>query len=156
MPSYGLLYVDGIAGDCEIQGYEEHSIIFEVEHQVQKAFDVATGMPTGLRRHGALTVLKWVDRMTVPLSKALCRSENIHEVRLLFFQPPVDPGTFGQQHAFTITLGSARVSHIRPYVPISFARTNEFARPLEHVSFIYHTITWMSVTGGTEHIDSWV
>jgi type VI secretion system Hcp family effector len=155
MPDYCLLYVDGIPGDCEIQGYEDHSLVFEVDHQIGQQFSPETGAPTGGCVHGTLNVTKWIDSMSPGLSKSLCTSCNIPEVRLLYLRPPTEPGVFGHHNFYIITLHSARVAELRPYVPLSFKRSNEFEKPCEKVSFTYYSVTYCSLDGSTECTMEW-
>lgn len=139
----------------EIQGGNPDQSIacLAFEHTVVSLRDAASGLPTGKRQHKPLTIVKPIDKTTPLLYAALCRNENLPEVVIQFYHPPVA----GEQPTpyYTITLHDARISSVRNWKPNTRDLSADRAGDLEEVSFGYQRITWTFNDGNVEWEDDW-
>jgi type VI secretion system secreted protein Hcp len=151
-----LFYTDaqGITGDNSVAIRADSSEVVEVHHNVHKPTDQQTGRPTGARVHGALKVLKRLDKATPLLYKALALNQNLPSVELRWYRP--DPTGDGEiQHFQTTTLKNALISKIEAWLPNTQSNAEASLSPMEWVEFNYQAINWKSESGGTEHEDAW-
>ena len=153
MPTPCNLTITGIPGGSEKDGREGSSDVFEIEHQVHQRTDAATGMSSGSRVHAPMRVTKQIDKASPRLFEALCRNENLEEVKLDFYR--IDPESRSEVKYYTITMTNCRVSHFRPYMPVSFLPANESFRHMEQVSFIYEQIELQWLPDNIVAIDMW-
>jgi len=128
-----------IEGSCEAEGKEETIVVVGNEHRVYWPTDSQTGLPMGSRRHEHYTVLKYKDKSTPLLYRAMCQGEGINPVQIKFYRTDA----MGQEeHYFTVTLENATIIEIREITP-----------NLESVSFYYRRITWRWEPDGIEFVD---
>jgi type VI secretion system secreted protein Hcp len=132
---------NSIDGSCEAAGKEDTIVVVGNEHRLYWPIDPQSGLPTGRRIHEPYTILKYKDKSTPLLYKALCQNEQIDPAEIKFYRT----GAMGQEeHYFTVTLHNGRIAEIREITP-----------NLESVSFYYETITWTWVPDGIEWMDNW-
>lgn len=153
MPTPCNLTCDGIPGGSEKEGRENSSDVYEIEHQVHQPSESATGMPTGMRIHAPLRVTKQIDKASPKLFEALCRAEVIKTVTLDFYR--IDPDSRSEVKYYSIIMKNARVSHFRPFMPVSFLPANEQFRHMEQVSFIYEQIELRWIPDNITAHDQW-
>ncbi len=141
-----------IDGSCEMEGREKTILVYGMNHDISIPKDPQSGLPSGKRIHGALTVEKEIDRSSPMLNQALCTGEQLSEVTIKkYFIGP----TGAEEHYYTITLEDAIIVGIEPYMPLAFLSENEPYRHMEKVSFTYSKIKWKHEIDGIESEDSW-
>jgi len=142
-----------IVGECVIEAHRNKIFCQGLKHRVTVIFEEASGMPTGHRRHGKLTIFKVIDRSTPLLASALCNNEQL-QVSLEFYRAnPVGDGT--EEHFFTITLEEARCVDIELDIPNCLDTRNSDIQNMEYVSFAYGLIRWTFEPAGIENEDHW-
>lgn len=140
-------------GACEMQGREDTILCQALEHEIAIPRDRQSGLPTGKRVHGPLTVTKVFDKSSPKLYSALVSGERLTDVTLKFYR--INPsGT--EEHYFTIKLTNAIIVSIRPWVPNCLDPSKESLMHMEDVSFTYQDIIWTWEIDGIEAQDSWL
>ncbi len=130
-----------IEGSCEASGKEDTIVVVGNEHRVYLPTDPQTGLPTGQRRHEPYTILKYIDKATVPFYQAMCQGEHMAQVEIKFYR--INP--VGQEeHYYTVKLTDAIITEIRTITP-----------NLESVSFVYNRIDWKWEPDNIEAYDTW-
>jgi len=141
-----------IEGSCDMKGREGTVLCYEMHHQVHIPRDPNSGLPSGKRVHGPITITKEFDKSSPKLYLALVTGEHMKKVVIKWYR--IDKkGT--EEHYFTHTLEDAIVVEMKPYVPITFVKENEPFRHMEQVSFTYDKIIWKWEPDGIESEDSW-
>jgi type VI secretion system secreted protein Hcp len=141
-----------IEGSCDMQGREGTVLVFAMNHDIHIPRDPQTGLGSGKRIHGPLTVVKEYDKASPKLYQALCTGEHMKNVKLKWYR--INPQG-NEEHYFTHLLEDAIVVEIKPYMPIAFLKENEPYRHMEEVSFTYSKIKWVWEPDGVEAEDSW-
>ncbi|MBN1636432.1 MAG: Hcp family type VI secretion system effector [Deltaproteobacteria bacterium] len=141
-----------IEGSCEMERREGTILVYEMSHDIHIPRDPHTGLASGKRIHGPLTILKEYDKASPKLYQALCTGEHMSEVIIKWYRID-DTGV--EEHYFTHTLEDAIVVEMKPYMPIAFLKENEPYRHMEQVSFTYKKIKWTWEPDGIESEDSW-
>jgi len=90
-----------IEGSCDIQGRKGTILVYDLDHVVEIPRDPGTGLPTGKRIHGPLSVSAEVDRSTPKLYQALTSGEQLSEVVMDFYR--ISP-TGTEEKYFTVKL----------------------------------------------------
>lgn len=139
-PIYGEDVVNGVADVIKVLGFS---------HELTVPFDPASGLPTGVRQHTPLVVVKQMDSASPGLYQALTTGENLTGVELRFYR--LDSTGASEQY-FTYTLTNARIVDIRPFTQ---AISNESYRHMEEVSFVYQQIEWTWEPGAITTVDNW-
>jgi type VI secretion system secreted protein Hcp len=125
---------------------------FKLEYMVKTHIE-ASGMATGERSHGPVTITKRIDQSSPILHQALCNNEEL-EVTIKFYRPnPIGDGT--TEHFYTIRLRQGRISSIRTISPSTVDQITESLPAMEEVSFVFGAITWIYESGGIEFEDEW-
>jgi type VI secretion system secreted protein Hcp len=124
-------------------------------HAIKSPRDVATGLASGKRQHGPITITKEWGAASPQLLQALCTNEVLKSVLFEFFHTTPD----GQEEVYhTITLTNATVSAIEYTTGIGDNSKTTSAydtHELERVSFTYQRIVVESLTGQTSAEDDW-
>jgi len=141
-----------INGSCEMEGREDTILVYGMDHQIHIPRDPQSGLPSGKRIHGPLTIEKEIDKASPMLEQALCDGEHLSEVLLKHYR--ID-ATGVEEHYFTITLENAIIVEMSPYIPIAFLAENEPYRHMEKVSFTYSKIKWKHEIDSIESEDAW-
>ncbi|MBC2694637.1 MAG: Hcp family type VI secretion system effector [Desulfobacteraceae bacterium] len=141
-----------IEGSCEMQGREGTILVYQMSHDIHIPRDPQSGLPSGKRIHGQLTITKEYDKSSPKLYQALCTGEHMKNVTIKWYR--IDP-TGTEEHYFTHTLEDAIVVALKPYMPIAFLSENEPYRHMEEVSFTYKKIKWTWEPDGIESEDDW-
>jgi len=157
MPMPCHLEVEGqnqgtIEGSCVMEGREGTILVYAMDHDVHIPRDPQSGLPSGKRIHGPLSIVKEYDKASPKLYQALCTGEHMKTVVIKWYR--IDP-TGTEEHYFTHTLEDAIVVGMKPYMPIAFVKENEPYRHMEEVSFTYSKIKWTWEPDGIESEDSW-
>lgn len=153
MPTPCNLNVAEYPGSSEKEGREGTCDVFEIEHHVHAPTEPTSGLPTGVRVHSPLRIVKIIDKATPGFHKALCTSQNLSQVELDFYR--IDPKTREEAKYYKITMKNARIVDIRPYMPMSFVPANESYRHMEQVSFVYEEIEWEWIPDSVVEMDRW-
>ena len=141
-----------IEGSCTMKGREGTILVQGVDHTVEIPKSPQTGLPTGKRVHGALTITKEVDKSSPKLLQALCSGEQLTEVELDFYR--IKPSGEEEKY-YTIKLTNAIIVGVRTWFPNCLqAETTSFGH-MEDISFTYKAIRWTWVPDGIEAEDSW-
>lgn len=141
-----------IEGSCDIANFVGKILVQELMHDVSIPRSPQTGLPTGKRVHGPITVTKEIDKSSPKLMQALCSGEQLNDVFLEFTR--ISPKGMEEVY-YTIRLGNAIIVSISDYSPIALLKENDPMRHMEKVSFTYAKIIWTWVTDGIEAEDSW-
>ncbi len=141
-----------IDGSCDMEGREATILVYGMDHSIYIPRDPQSGLPSGKRIHGPITVEKETDKSSPMLKQALCSGEQLSEVVIKKYR--IDP-TGSEEHYYTITLEDAIIVEIQPYMPLAFLPENESYRHMEKVSFTYSKIKWKHEIDGIESEDSW-
>lgn len=141
-----------IDGSCDMDGRENTILVYGLDHKVYIPRDPQSGLPSGKRIHGPLTVEKEIDKASPLLYQALCTGEQLSNVTIKKYR--IDP-TGAEEHYFTITLEDAIIVDMSPYMPLAFLTENEPYRHMEKVSFTYSKIKWKHEVDSKESEDSW-
>jgi type VI secretion system secreted protein Hcp len=159
MPLTGYLKLEGesqgeIKGDCNQEGDDrkDHILVYGVDHEVYIPKDPNTGLPTGQRRHGPLSITKHTDIATPLLFQALASGEQMKTWEMKYFHISEK----GQQEKYySIKLEEAIVVSMRHYKPNTLDKESEPYKDMEDVQFTYSKITWEHVTGNKTAEDDW-
>ncbi len=146
--------VGEVRGDSTVtsMGREGSIEAFKLEYMVQTHRE-ASGIATGERSHGPVTITKRIDRSSPILHQALCNNEEL-EVTIKFYRPnPIGDGT--TEHFYTIRLRYGRISSIKTISPSTFDESTANVPAMEEVSFVFGEITWIYESGGIEFMDEW-
>ena len=135
-------------GNMWREGHEDESIVLSLGHSVTVPTDVQTGQPTGQRIHKPLRIVKFVDRATPLLLRALTTGEKLPNVEIKFYRTSV---AGKMEHFYTIKLEDAIIVNISASL-IPTATNNQM---METVSISYRKITWTHQIAGTEEFDDW-
>lgn len=141
-----------IDGSCELQGRENTILVFSMNHDIHMPKDPHSGLPTGKRVHGPLTIVKEFDKSSPKMYQALCTGEHLKDVTIKWYRI-TKQGT--EEHYFTTKLEDAIVVSIKPYMPNTLLGENEPYRHMEEVAFTYRKIKWTWEPNGIEAEDSW-
>ncbi|GAB6097177.1 Hcp family type VI secretion system effector [Desulfatiferula olefinivorans] len=141
-----------IDGSCDMDGRENTILVYALDHKIHIPRDPQSGLPSGKRIHGPLTIDKEIDKASPMLYQALCTGEQLSDVTIKQYR--IDP-TGAEEHYFTITLEDAIIVEVSPYMPLAFLSENEPYRHMEKVSFTYSKIKWKHEVDSKESEDSW-
>lgn len=139
-------------GSCDMQGRENTILVYAMDHTIHIPRDPQSGLPSGKRIHGPMTIEKEIDKASPMIYQALCTGEQLSEVTIKKYR--IDP-TGTEEHYFTITLEDAIIVEVQPYMPVAFLAENEAYRHMEKVSFTYSKIKWKHEVDNKESEDSW-
>ncbi|MCP3922506.1 MAG: Hcp family type VI secretion system effector [Desulfobacterales bacterium] len=142
-----------IEGSCEMEGRENTILVHSMDHNIHIPRDPQSGLATGKRVHGPLTILKETDKSTPKLYQALVTGENLSNVLIKWYR--IDP-TGAEEHYFTHEIEDAIIVEVKPFMPTSFLKENEPYRHMEKISFSYKKITWTWEVDGIASEDSWI
>lgn len=142
-----------IEGSSKVAGHEGKILAQAVEHTIEIPKSPQTGLPTGKRVHGPLTLTKEIDKSSPKLFQALTSGEQMKDVVLEFMR--ISPkGT--EEKYYTVKLQNAIITSIRSWTPNCLAQGNQQMGHMEDVSLTYEKITWTFEPDGIEAEDSWL
>ncbi|MBC2724811.1 MAG: type VI secretion system tube protein Hcp, partial [Desulfosporosinus sp.] len=78
-----------IEGSCEMQGREGTILVYQMSHDIHIPRDPQSGLPSGKRIHGQLTITKEYDKSSPKLYQALCTGEHMKNVTIKWYR--IDP-----------------------------------------------------------------
>jgi type VI secretion system secreted protein Hcp len=140
-----------IEGTCDMAGREGTIIVYAMDQLIHIPRDPQSGLPSGKRVHGPMTITKEFDKASPKLYQALCTGEHL-TVTLRWYR--IDKAG-NEEHYFTHSLEDAIIVSMKPYMPIAFLEENEPYRHMEELSFTYRKIKWTWEIDGIESEDSW-
>lgn len=141
-----------IEGSCQIKGRVGTILVEAVEHNIEIPRSPQTGLPTGKRVHGPLTVTKEIDKSSPKLFQALCTGEQMTSVEIDWYRISKE-GV--EEKYFTTKLQNAIIVDIRTWMPNALRPDDSQLGHMEDVSFTYEKIIWTWVKDGIETEDSW-
>lgn len=157
MPMPGYMSVNGqtqgnIEGSCTIEKHEGKILVQGVDHTIEIPKSIQTGLPTGKRIHGPLTITKEIDKSSPKLFQALTSGEQLTDAKLEYYRISAQ----GKEELYyTVEIKNAIVTAVRKYMPICLAVENKTMGHMEEVSFTYETIIETFTPDGIEAQDSW-
>jgi type VI secretion system secreted protein Hcp len=157
MPMPAHLTLEGesqgkIDGSSEMKGREKTILVEAMTHEINIPRDPQTGLATGKRVHGPLTITKVFDKSSPKLYQALVTGEHMKNVTIKWYR--ISPK--GQEeHYFTHALTDAIIVSIRPWMANCLDPKTESFTHMEDLSFTYKKIKWTWVIDGIESEDSW-
>jgi len=157
MPMPGHMTVEGekqgkIEGSCDQKGREGTILVQGLDHSVNIPSDLQTGLATGKRVHGSLTITKVVDKASPLLYQALCTGEHLKAVGIKLYRIAKDGS---EEHYFTTTLSNAIIVSMHPYIPNCLDKSTASLSHMEEVSFTYQKISWRHEVDKKESQDDW-
>ncbi len=156
MPCYLVLEGQNqgkIEGSTKVKGHEGKILVQAVEHAIEIPKSPQTGLPTGKRVHGPMTLTKEIDKSSPKLFQALTSGEQMKDVTLQYMR--ISPkGT--EETYYTVKLQNAIITNVRAWTPICLAQENQQMGHMEDVSFTYEKVTWTFEPDGIEAEDSWL
>lgn len=141
-----------IQGSCTMKGREGTILVQGLEHSIDIPKSPQTGLPTGKRVHGALTITKETDKSSPKLQQALCSGEQLTEVDLEFYR--IKPSGEEEKY-YIIKLTNAIIVSVRTYFPNCLQADTKSFGHMEDISFTYSGIRWTWAPDGIEAEDSW-
>lgn len=108
--------------------------------------DAASGLPTGKRQHGPVTVTKRIDKSSPILARAMTQNEAITGV--FRFYRPNNEGAI--EHYYTVEIAGA-ISALRTITPDVLSPETATRPDMEEMSLVPHTITWTYEFTGASH-----
>ncbi|MBN2194449.1 MAG: type VI secretion system tube protein Hcp [Polyangiaceae bacterium] len=128
------------------------------KHEIKSPRDPATGMPSGKRQHGPITIVKEWGASSPQIMYAVCRNEILKSVVFEFFNTS-DEGN--EQMYMKITLENATISRVNGTT--GGANSENSAKStvqwdtmeLEEVEFTYQKITLEDMLQQTVAHDDW-
>jgi type VI secretion system secreted protein Hcp len=158
MPMPAHLTLEGenqgvIEGNCEMAGRENTILVQAFNHEIHIPRDPQSGLSTGKRVHGAMSIVKKFDNASPKLYQALCTGEHLKNVTIKWYR--IDP-TGQEEHYFTHVLEDAILVAMKPYMPNCLDPATESYTHMEELLFTYKKIMWTWVIDGIEAEDSWI
>jgi type VI secretion system secreted protein Hcp len=157
MPTPAFLTVTGntqgeIEGSCTIKGHEKTMLIQALDHTIEIPKSPQTGLPTGKRIHGPLTLVKEIDKASPKLFQALTSGEQLSDVKLSYYR--ISPA--GKEELYyTVELKNAIITHMKKFFPNCLDPVSKTIGHMEEVAFTYETIIETWTPDGIEAQDSW-
>jgi type VI secretion system secreted protein Hcp len=141
-----------IKGSVTQKGREGLIAVIAVDHEITSPRDIGTGQASGKRQHQPLTIVKELDRSSVPLRQALVTNEVLTEWELQFWAPTPQGAEI---LVFTIRLTNATIASL--HFIMRDIRDPQFSNraPYEEVAFTYQKIEWVWADGGLTAGDDW-
>ncbi|WP_296223986.1 Hcp family type VI secretion system effector [Ralstonia sp. UBA689] len=156
MPCYLILEGETqkeIKGSSKAQGHEGKILVQAVDHTIEIPKSPQTGLPTGKRVHGPMTLTKEIDVASPKLFQALTSGEQMKHVTLEYYR--ISPkGT--EEKYYTVKLENAILTSVRAWTPNCLSSANQQMGHMEDVSFTYEKISWTFEPEGIETQDSWL
>ncbi|QEL66319.1 type VI secretion system secreted protein Hcp [Oryzomicrobium terrae] len=142
-----------IDGSVLVRGHEGKILVQAADHTIEIPKSPQTGLPTGKRIHGPLTLTKEIDKSSPKLFQALTSGEQMSKVVLEYYR--ISPkGT--EEKYYKVQLENAIITSIRAWVPNCLGLDTRQMGHMEDVSFTYEKITWTWEPDGIEAEDSWL
>jgi type VI secretion system secreted protein Hcp len=157
MPFTAYLTIKGqkqgqINGGVTARGHENTIAVHAFSNEIISPRDPTSGLPTGKREHEPITILKEVDKGSVPLWSALVNNENLTTWQLQFYAP--DP-TGKEQEIYTITLTNASIASITQSMLDNEIAANATIPLQEEITFTYQKIAWSWTNPPLSAEDDW-
>ena len=152
MPIPGTMKIADVKGGSKISGREGDIEVLEFHHRVYIPIDKDTGTLMGTRKHEPLTIIKFFDKSSPLLYKALCEGKTFKDVTITWFEID-DEGA--EKPYFTHKLETVKVCFVRPYMPNVKIKEFEDCGHMEEIGLRYAKITWSFIDGNITHTDSW-
>ncbi|AET90708.1 hcp protein [Burkholderia sp. YI23] len=145
--------VSFVEGSNKVQGHEGKILVQAVDHTIEIPKSPQTGLPTGKRVHGAMTITKEIDKSSPKLFQALTSGEQMKDVSLEFYR--VSPkGT--EEKYYTVKLSNAILTNMKSWTPNALDPNNKQIGHMEDLAFTYEKISWTYEPDGIEAEDSWL
>ncbi|MFW9995505.1 MAG: type VI secretion system tube protein TssD [Candidatus Odinarchaeota archaeon] len=126
---------------------------YQYSHNLYTPTDAASGLPTGKRVHGPITMVIQFDKSAPLLYTAWSTNEKLTEVIIRFYRPnPAGDGT--TQQYFTVTLENAAIRSIRDFQQNTM-NPDSYMSLAKEISLVYQKITWTWEPEGLESTDDW-
>ncbi len=142
-----------IQGSTQVKGHEGKILVQAVQHVIEIPKSPQTGLPTGKRVHGPMTLTKEIDKSSPKLFQALTSGEQLKDATLEYMR--ISPkGT--EEKYYSVKLQNAIITSIRSWTPICLSQENQQIGHMEDISLSYEKVTWTFEPDGIEAEDSWL
>jgi len=128
-----------IDGEVEDPGHEDSIMVIGFSHEVVSPRDPTSGLPTGLRSHQPVKIIKTIDKASPKLADALDNNERMTTFNLEFIR--LDGMGLDEQY-YIVQLEDARIVGIRQSKLNILDPENAWAPDMETVWLTYSRITW--------------
>ena len=141
-----FMKIEGMPGSATESGREDWSLLRGFSHELVYPFDMQDMSGTSEPKHGAVTILKAIDKASPKIYEALAKKIQVASVELEFER---DNPNDGKTEVYsTMKLEDCRVIYARPHIPNS-QELNELSLPhMDKVGFAYRKINWTWKSGG--------
>ena len=139
-------------GESRQKGHQDELEGLAFRYGLHLPYDPATGLVSGKRQQGTVTMTKAWGAASPQLFQALVRNETLKAVRFAFYR--IDAS--GAEKVFQrITLEPAVVVSINQRVEPNYDPATANYPELEEIAFVFHTITIENIPGSTIAGDDW-
>ena len=139
-----------VKGDCEESKYKDWIEIQALDHEISRPTHPQTGKVTGETMHGALCIVKPLDKASPLLQQGL--SSGHYFEGEIHFQRTAPQGN--KEHWFTIKFKRASLVKVRIQKP-SALEVDSRLPDLEDVHFRYEVMSWRHEKAGKEYEYDW-
>jgi len=141
-----------LKGNSQIEGREDSTVIYELNHEIYIPTDRDTGVLTGTRKHAPLTFTKSLCPLTPILNKACCSGKTFQEMQISWFH--ID-NSGNESEYFRHTLTNVRVVAVKPQLLHIKNEKNDRHTHEEQISVRYEKIQWEYLDGNIIADDEW-
>jgi type VI secretion system secreted protein Hcp len=143
-----------IAGPVTDKGREDSIELLSFSNQIVSPRDPVSGLPTGIRQHQPISIVKEIDESSTALRTAFVSNENLIDWTLQFWTVgAVDP--MMDIEIYTLRLTNASIASIHEFLVASEDSANNGLPLREEVTFTYQKIEWIWTDGETTAEDDW-
>ena len=140
-----------IKGSCTQAPFEDQILCQALTHMIEQPRDEASGLPTGKRVHGPITITMVMDESTPLLAQALSTNESL-QVELTFVK--VNPAGLTEIY-FMIELADASIVNLDFWIPNCLDTAKASYQHMVDVAFAYARIVWTQSLKGVQGEDEW-
>jgi type VI secretion system secreted protein Hcp len=141
-----FMKIDGMPGSATQTNRADWSDVRGFSHSLEYPFDMRENKGRGEPVHGALMLIKEIDKSSPKLLEALAKKKKINEVMIEFERDK--PGEGSTEVYYSIKLTDCRLVHARPHIPTPAERDKTTPPHCEELGFAYRMIDWTWLSGG--------
>lgn len=146
-----FLTAEGVPGGCNYTGQEGTIEVIRFRHKVYRPVDPDdVARVHGERRHGAVSIVKFVDKATPLLVMNCCQGNVISEITVKWYKQPTDESA-DPVHYFTHRFENCHVIEVNMEMEGGTAQGGN--EHLETVTFGYSRGEWCHEDAGTMFVD---
>jgi len=153
MPLECAIFFGDFEGGNTKAGREGSSVVTQLEHKIYRPVDDQTGEVRGTRVHGAVKVLKELDKATPEINNRLTTGKQLGKVEIKWFR--VNPEEGIEEHYFTHTLERVKVASQTVICPDTKDPQAEKQPHGEWIEILYEKMTQEQTIDSIINTDSW-